>query len=182
MKRFEDFTKEDLQQLRNEITLNSLNTSDYDNSFGILPKSAQEFFEGYIDYLVELAEEGGQYDDIDAAFELDTIENLVVWFNCYDDFSWVEYDADFYEECICVVLGIGDKLGFVDEVKDTLEKAIGQSVHCYDDYIDDGIADEECDDEYLMCMAFEIVGTETTIRIYYGNNTRIIGDFAVDAD
>ena len=37
-------TKQELQQLRNEITLNSLYTSDYNNSFNIDPRQVQDFF------------------------------------------------------------------------------------------------------------------------------------------
>ena len=36
-------TKQELQQLRNEITLNSLYTSDYDNSFNIDARQVQDF-------------------------------------------------------------------------------------------------------------------------------------------
>ena len=43
-------TRQELQQLRNEITLNSLYTSDYENSFNIDPRQVQDFFDGYLDY------------------------------------------------------------------------------------------------------------------------------------
>jgi hypothetical protein len=56
-KRFEDFTREDLGQLRSEIRLNSLFYSDYENSFGINRKSVALFFDSYIDFLWEEAEE-----------------------------------------------------------------------------------------------------------------------------
>ena len=42
-------TKQELQQLRNEITLNSLYTSDYDNSFNIDARQVQDFFDGYLE-------------------------------------------------------------------------------------------------------------------------------------
>ena len=57
MKRLEDFSKEDLKQLRSEVVLNSIWYSDYTNSFGIKEKSVAYFFEGYNEYLCELAEE-----------------------------------------------------------------------------------------------------------------------------
>jgi hypothetical protein len=43
-------TKQELQQLRNEITLNSLFTDDYTNSFNIDPRQVQDFFDGWVDY------------------------------------------------------------------------------------------------------------------------------------
>ena len=42
-------TKQELQQLRNEITLNSIYTSDYNNSFNIDPRQVQDFFDGYLE-------------------------------------------------------------------------------------------------------------------------------------
>lgn len=98
MKRFEDFNKEDLQQLRSQICLNSIYYADYRNSFGISEKSVCDFFDSYYSYIWEIAEEEhpnfseneieniiGQYDNID---------NLESWFYCYDDFDWVEYEKD----------------------------------------------------------------------------------------
>lgn len=101
MKKFEEFTKEDLKQLRSEIRLNSLFYYDYENSFGITTKSVALFFDSYIDFLWEEAEykygeEGIKHMEITEMFkEFDTIENLKSWYDCYEDFSWVEYD---YEE------------------------------------------------------------------------------------
>ena len=43
-------TKQELQQLRNEITLNSLYTSDYDNSFNIDARQVQDFFDSWLEY------------------------------------------------------------------------------------------------------------------------------------
>ncbi len=98
-KRFEHFTTEDLQNLRNEIVLNSLFVSDYQNSFGISENSVCTFFDGYMDYLCEMAHEdnfkfGGSGEHTYSEFfdKYDTIENLVCWFYCYEDFSWVIYD------------------------------------------------------------------------------------------
>ena len=56
-KRFEDFNKQDLEQLRKEIVLNSLYISDYNNSFNIDPHSVCDFFDGFISYMEELASE-----------------------------------------------------------------------------------------------------------------------------
>jgi len=43
-------TKQELQKLRNEIVLNSLYTSDYDNSFNIDPRQVQDFFDGWLEH------------------------------------------------------------------------------------------------------------------------------------
>ena len=93
-KRFEKFTKNDLAKLRKEIVLNSVYTSDYNNSFGISADSLCSFFDGYVSYLEELAEEDNfKYDDMFALFnKYDTIDNLYSWYCCFDDFSWVEYE------------------------------------------------------------------------------------------
>ena len=103
-KRFEDLTRRDLIKLRKEIVLNSLFISDYENSFGFSPKSVNLFFDSYISFLDELAEEDNfNTDDINKFFnKYDTIDNLENWYNCYEDFDWVEYvedeglDDDFY--------------------------------------------------------------------------------------
>lgn len=42
-------TRQELQQLRNEITLNSLFTDDYNNSFNIDPRQVQDFFDSYLE-------------------------------------------------------------------------------------------------------------------------------------
>ena len=104
-KRFEDLTREDLAKLRDEIVLNSLFIADYENSFGFSPKSVNLFFDSYVSFLDELAEEDGVV--IEDTFEFfdkyDTLDNLESWYNCYEDFDWVEYvedevlDDDFYQ-------------------------------------------------------------------------------------
>ena len=107
MKRFENFTKEDLQSLRNEIVLNSLFVSDYNNSFGISAKSVCDFFDSYMEFLSELAfEDNFKIGDpskgmhtYDEFFEkYDTIDNLMEWYGCYEDFSWVEYEDEDEDE------------------------------------------------------------------------------------
>ena len=92
-KRFEELTREDLAKLRGEIVLNSLYISDYENSFGFSAKSVNLFFDSYISFLDEIAEEDGVV--IEDTFEFfdkyDNIDNLESWYNCYEDFDWVEY-------------------------------------------------------------------------------------------
>ena len=46
-------TYEQLKQLREEITLNSLYVRDYKNSFGIDPSKVCDFFYGWLDYEVD---------------------------------------------------------------------------------------------------------------------------------
>ena len=87
MKRLEELSKDELWQLRNQVVLNSLFVHDYENSFGISPRSACDFFEGYVEFLAELASETGtQWHDQDSP------EHLHEWLLCSDDYSWVKYD------------------------------------------------------------------------------------------
>ena len=102
MKRFENFTKEDLQSLRNEIVLNSLYVSDYNNSFGISANSVCDFFDSYMSFIEEMANEDGfefgyqcKHTFADFFEKYDTIDNLLEWYGCYEDFSWVEYEDEY---------------------------------------------------------------------------------------
>ena len=85
---FNDLTKDQLWQLRNEIILGSLFTAHYRNSFHFAPRPVQDFFDGYVDYLQELAEESG-YIESSAWTALDTPEHLYDWFLLTDDYSWM---------------------------------------------------------------------------------------------
>ena len=83
-----EMSKRNLWALRTEITLGSLYTSDYENSFQILPRMVQDFFDGYIEYLWELAEENNKKADID--FEdlveiYDNADNLEGWYYCFNE-------------------------------------------------------------------------------------------------
>lgn len=98
-KTFEDLTKEELWQLRQEVVLNSVFTAHYTNSFGFNERDVCSFFDGYYDYLWELADE----DDNDCLItdgliydKYDNQDNLESWFNCYDDLSWVRINK--YED------------------------------------------------------------------------------------
>lgn len=42
-------TRQELQQLRQQITLNSVFTDDYINSFNIDPRQVQDFFDSWLD-------------------------------------------------------------------------------------------------------------------------------------
>lgn len=85
-------TKANLWNLRTEITLGSLYTSDYENTFRILPIIVQNFFDGYIEYLWELAEEGTAKEnnkkdmDFEDLVEIyDNADNLEGWYYCSDE-------------------------------------------------------------------------------------------------
>lgn len=110
IKRLEDFTCEDLAQLRSEVTLNSLYESDYQNSFGISQHSASLFFDSYLDDICDRAREDGylwDYAEPGSAYykegyhtwpefleKYDTTDNLYAWWCCYDDFDWVTYEGE----------------------------------------------------------------------------------------
>jgi hypothetical protein len=96
-KTFEELTSAELTKLRKEIVLNSLYVSDYHNSFGFNANDIGCFFEGYVSYLEEIAEEDGftEWGNIFKMFEkYDTEENLYCWFLCYDDLSWVRFEEN----------------------------------------------------------------------------------------
>lgn len=85
-------TREELCDLRNEIVLNSLYTSDYENTHHILPRDVQDFFDGYVEYLYELAEEDGEELDItDLCAKYDNPDNLENWYNCFEDNPLLNY-------------------------------------------------------------------------------------------
>lgn len=180
MKRFEDFDENDLAKLRKEICLNSIYVADYENSFAIAPESVCAFFDGFVSFMQELAEENNEdISDSDIFEKYDTIDNLVSWYYCYDDFSWVKYDFDFYLESIENLFSEESIIPDVESCIESLKSALKAKVDCYDDYIYDGIGDDDCEDEYLMCRCFSTEKPNLTIRIYYGNHTRIIGDVEV---
>ena len=86
-----DFTKESLWELRKEITLNSLFTNDFENSFGIPAKECQDFFDGYMKDLEDMAEdtniEFGVFLD---AFDLDSPDALWDYYNSVENAFGIE--------------------------------------------------------------------------------------------
>ena len=76
-------SKKDLQVLRNEIFLNSLFISDYENSFGLDLWEVNAFFDGYLDYLEDLMLENNCSDEnyFDNLEKYDTLENLWNYYN-----------------------------------------------------------------------------------------------------
>ena len=86
---FNDINQETLWKLRMEIRLNSLYVSDFQNSFGFTALSVSDFFDSYMDYLDELAEEkyGNDYM-LEDVFDFDNEENLYNWYGCYEYFPF----------------------------------------------------------------------------------------------
>ena len=81
-----ELNRDELWDLRQSITLGSLNYSDFENELGLDPHVVAEFFDGYMDFLEEKMLEDG-YSDADFFYvlnEYDTPENLEEWYNCSD--------------------------------------------------------------------------------------------------
>lgn len=90
-------SKKELWKLRQEIVLNSIYTSDYENSYGIAPDELYEFFNGYFDELhyILLDEKGGDfikslndnqyYKEI---FALDNEDNLYNYYYSIENISF----------------------------------------------------------------------------------------------
>ena len=78
-------TKTSLWELRHEILLNSLYTSDFENTFGYTANSVQDFFDGYMSYLEELMDGDGVDDSdlFDVLSTYDNEENLWEYWNIY---------------------------------------------------------------------------------------------------
>lgn len=83
-----DLTFEQVKQLRREIVLNSLFTSDFKNSFDIDPHEVQDYFDGYSEYLGELIKEKHpNVNDDDWWKELERLDNnetLEQWFGAME--------------------------------------------------------------------------------------------------
>lgn len=96
---FTDLKKEGLWELRQQIVLGSIFTDDYKNSFGFAPKSVQDFFDGYVEYLEELIKEDRNKTDYVFRLEkYDNADNLIDYFWTNDDYSWVEYYPEWTKE------------------------------------------------------------------------------------
>lgn len=111
-KRFEDLTSAELWAIRSKVVVNSVYLAEYENQYGISEVSLCNFFDGYYEYICELAEEEhGKNLNLD---EYDTEENLYNWYNCYEDFDWVvyDYDEDVNELAKDLVDGFEDELSF----------------------------------------------------------------------
>lgn len=89
VKDFEDINKDELWEIRKQISLNSLYEYDYFVKEGYNPRDLSYFFDGYVDYLHEVAEDnGGEWTDYDNK------NYLFSWYKCYDDLSWVRLENE----------------------------------------------------------------------------------------
>ena len=115
-KRFEDLTSAELWAIRSKVVVNSVYLADYENQYGISEVSLCNFFDGYYDYMWELAIEkyGEGVEDKVVFNEFDTEDNLHSWYNCYEDFDWIVYDYDenVNELAKDLVDGFEDELSF----------------------------------------------------------------------
>lgn len=78
----ETWDAESLWELRQEVVLNSMFTSDFQNSFGVDPHACQDFFDGYVSDLEDRAKEAGKSSDdiFDIIKEFDNKDNLYSWY------------------------------------------------------------------------------------------------------
>lgn len=60
----------------------------------------------------------------------------------------------------------------VTDTEEILTEIVGKNVSMYDSKIDDGA---DGDDNYVMCDCFSTDDDSITIRVYYGDETRVIG-------
>lgn len=115
-KRFENLTSAELWAIRNKVVVNSVFLADYENQYGISEVSLCNFFDGYYNFIWELAEEehGKNLNHNFVFDEYDTEENLYNWYNCYEEFDWVvyDYDEDVNELAKDLVDGFEDELSF----------------------------------------------------------------------
>lgn len=135
-----------LHELRKQITLNSLYIYDYENNLCIEAKTVCNFFDGYVDYLNELAKENNEELDFD---KYDTKDNLETWYDlCEGDPL-----PHFIEECRERIEGRGytikdfgneyyfgkysswgQDFGFYIEKWGTIEEFIDRIYDYYNDY------------------------------------------------
>lgn len=91
-----EFTVDDLEILRSDISLGSIYLSDYDNSFGIDAEFIYDFFDGFSEFIYEEAKEDAADQEIEfddnwdhIIYKYDTLEKLIDYYNLidYTDFA-----------------------------------------------------------------------------------------------
>lgn len=73
-----------LSRLRAEIVLGSLFVSDYENTLGFTAESVCSFFDGYLEFLFEIAGESKTNPSWEDAYKLDNIDRIIEWYMCFD--------------------------------------------------------------------------------------------------
>ena len=132
-------TKNELQELRSQISLNSIYVADYRNNMGIEEHKSCDFFDGYVDYLDELIKEdypnAKDNDWFGLLCEYDTIDNLWEWYCCFDEDPLPRERENMWvcDHCLC---GIESKEGtqaalahYVDEM-DAIESRCDWCKEC----------------------------------------------------
>lgn len=86
-------TKNQLKTLRSSVALNSLFLKDYSNSLYIKKDNVRAFFDGYMEYLNELAKNDALNGDvIDIIAKYDNINNLYNYYLMFDSDSLLQND------------------------------------------------------------------------------------------
>lgn len=76
----QDLMPSEVIKLREDVTLNSEMAVDYSNRFGIDENEVYYFFDGYLDFLLDLGKGMEFFDTIE---KYDTRENLLGFWNDY---------------------------------------------------------------------------------------------------
>ena len=76
----QDLMPSEVIKLREDVTLNSVMAADYSNRFGIDENESYNFFDGYLDFLLDL---GKGMEFFDAIEKYDNRENLLGFWNDY---------------------------------------------------------------------------------------------------
>lgn len=100
--KFQDLNIDQLWELRKQIVLNSIFIQDYENDFEFEPESISNFFDGYIEYLYELAN-GEGLEDIEFSDLIDRYDNPDKLFEYYwgrdsEYLCSIQYDPEWDEE------------------------------------------------------------------------------------
>ena len=135
-KRFENLTSAELWAIRSKVVVNSVYLADYENQYGISEVSLCNFFDGYYNYMWELAIEkyGKNVADKVVFNEFDTENTLYSWFNCYDDFDWIvyEYDEEIQDLAKSIIEDLKDELS-ADEVREIIFEILKSGKHTFDE-------------------------------------------------
>ena len=135
-KRFEDLTSAELWAIRSKVVVNSVYLADYENQYGISEVSLCNFFDGYYNFIWELAEEehGKNLNHKFVFNEYDTEENLYNWYNCHEDFDWIvyDYDEDIQDLAKSIIEDFENELS-ADKVREIIFKILQSGKHTFDE-------------------------------------------------